>query len=177
MSTRTLYDVFLEQLRDLYATEKQAAWALTRVITRTSSPELRRVLEGHLDETRDEIDRLKQVFRLLDEKARAGTRRPGISRVLRKMRKDRLSDAVTGAVRDAALIGVIQRVEHYETAAYGTLAAWAAGLGHKEVATLLKESLGETKDVNWKLSRVAASSVNPAALSAGEDEVTLGGST
>jgi len=77
-----------------------------------------------------------------------------------------IGDGATGPVRDAALIGAAQRVEHYETAVYGTLIAWASAMGHDEVVTLLKDSLEEEKNADATLSKLAETGINEAALSA-----------
>ena len=160
--TKTLHDVFVDELRDAYNGEQQITKALPKMIRAAESDELRRALENHLDETRTQIDRLEQAFSLLDEKAR-GKKCDGIEGILEEGKKI-MEEDLDGPVMDAALIAGAQRVEHYEVAAYGTLVAWAEAMGHDEVAGLLKETLEEEKNADKTLSQLAESGINQAAL-------------
>ncbi len=163
--TGTLRDVFVEELRDVYNAEKQITKALPKMIKAAQANELRDALETHLEETQIQIERLDQVFESLDMRPR-GVQCEGMAGIIEEG-----SDAMKeydGALRDAAIIAAAQRVEHYEMAAYGTLAAWAKQLGHEEAAELLATTLDEEKATDEKLNQLAEGGVN-AAAAAGED--------
>src|SRR5207344_3579986 len=123
-----------------------------------TSPELREAFEGHLEETKHQIERLEQVFESLDEKAK-GKHCDGIAGIIEE------GSAVMGedfedVTMDACLIASGQRAEHYEMAAYGTLVAWAKAIGHEEVAGLLGEILEEEKAADEKLTSLAEAGIN-----------------
>jgi ferritin-like metal-binding protein YciE len=156
-----LKDVFVDELRDMYDAERQITKALPRMIKAASSGDLKAAFEGHLEETRTQIERLEQVFDAIELKAR-GVHCPGMSGILEEG-KEVLEDDLDDAVLDAALVAAGQRVEHYEIAAYGTLVAFARELGLEEAAGLLEENLGEEKAADEKLSAIAEGGVNAAA--------------
>src|SRR4029078_9607889 len=133
----TLHDAFLDELRDSYDAEKQLTKALPKLAKAATSPELRAAFEHHLEETRGQIDRLEQIFGLLDEKVR-GKHCDGIAGIIDEG-KSVMEEDFDEATMDACLIASGQRAEHYEMAAYGTLVAWARGMGHSEVANLLQQ--------------------------------------
>jgi len=170
--TRTLHDVFLDEMRDMYNAEQQITKALPKMIKAAGSGELRRAFEFHLGETENQIDRLERAFSLLKQKPR-GKKCDGMEGILEEGRKV-LEEAPDGPVMDAALIAGAQRVEHYETAAYGTLVAWAQAMGHVDVARLLQESLEEEKNADKTLSSLAEGGINQMALDGdaemGEDD-------
>src|SRR5436309_1109484 len=130
----TLHDAFLDELRDCYDAEKQLIKALPKMAKAASSAELRTAFEEHLEETRGHIERLEQVFESLDEKAK-GKHCDGIAGIVEEG-KNAMGEDFDDATMDAVLIASGQRVEHYEIAAYGTLVAWARGMGHNEAADL-----------------------------------------
>jgi len=167
--TRTLHDVFVDEMRDMYNAEQQITKALPRMIKAAGSGELRRAFEFHLGETENQIDRLERAFSLLKEPAR-GKKCDGMQGILEEGRKV-MEEAPDGPVLDAALIAGAQRVEHYETAAYGTLVAWAQAMGHVDVARLLKESLEEEKNADKTLSSLAEGGINQLALE-NDDEMS-----
>lgn len=158
----SLHDVFVHELRDMYNAEQQITKALPKLIKAAESEDLREAFETHLDETHSQIDRLEQAFDLLDEKPR-GVACDGMSGILSEGRMV-LEDGMPAAIRDAALIGAAQRVEHYETAVYGTLIAWAKAMGQNEIADLLTSNLQEEKNADEKLSQLAESGINDAAV-------------
>jgi ferritin-like metal-binding protein YciE len=160
--TKTLHDVFLDEMRDMYNAEQQITKALPKLIKVANSGELKRALEFHLGQTETQVERLDRAFALLNEKPR-GKKCDGIEGILEEGRKV-LEDGLEGAVRDAAIIAGAQRVEHYETAAYGTLVAWAELMQHDEVAGLLRESLEEEKNADQALSNLAETGINEDAL-------------
>jgi ferritin-like metal-binding protein YciE len=167
----TLHDAFLDELRDTYDAEKQLTKALPKMVKASTSAALRDAFEAHLEETRQQVERLEQVFASLDEKAR-GKHCDGMAGIIEEgqaiLEKD-FDETTT----DACLIAAAQRVEHYEMAAYGTLVAWARVLEHTDAADLLQETLDEEKAADEKLSAIAEGGINQAAADAaqeGEDE-------
>jgi len=167
----TLHDAFIDELRDTYDAEKQLTKALPKLAKAATSPELRSAFETHLEETRGHIERLEQVFESIDEKPR-GKHCDGIAGIIEEG-KSIMGEEFDEATMDACLIAAGQRAEHYEMAAYGTLVAWARGMGHEEAANLLQEILDEEKATDEKLSALAEGGINQEAASAAhpdEDE-------
>lgn len=162
-ANQSLHEVFVHELRDMYDAEQQVTRALPKLIDAAASPDLRDALERHLTETRTQIDRLDRAFEMLDEPAKAAPC-PGMTGIIKEGEK-LLARTPSSPIRDAALIGAAQRVEHYETAVYGTLVAWASVMGHDEVASLLKQNLEEEKHADQKLSELAEGGINSAAQS------------
>jgi ferritin-like metal-binding protein YciE len=166
----TLYDAFLDELRDAYDAEKQLTKALPKLAKTASSPGLRTAFETHLEETRGQIDRLEQVFASLDEKVR-GKHCDGIAGIIEEG-KSVMEEDFDEATMDACLIAAGQRAEHYEMAAYGTLVAWALALGHSEAADLLQQTLDEEKAADETLSSLAEDGINQEAANAAEPDET-----
>jgi ferritin-like metal-binding protein YciE len=162
--TGTLHDAFIDELRDTYDAEKQLTKALPKMVKAAISPELRAAFEAHLEQTRQQIDRLEQVFASLDEKAQ-GKHCAGMAGIIEEGQSvmDEEFDETTA---DACLIASAQRVEHYEMAAYGTLVAWARAMGHMDAADLLQETLDEEKAADEKLSALAEGGINQEAADA-----------
>jgi ferritin-like metal-binding protein YciE len=154
----TLHDAFLDELRDTYDAEKQLTKALPKLAKAATSAELRAAFETHLEETRGHVDRLERVFESLDEKVR-GKHCDGIAGIIEEG-KSIMEEDFDDATMDACLIAAGQRAEHYEMAAYGTLVAWARGMGHSDAATLLQETLDEEKAADEKLSSLAEGGIN-----------------
>jgi ferritin-like metal-binding protein YciE len=166
----TLHDAFLDELRDTYDAEKQLTKALPKMVKASTSAALRDAFEAHLEETRQQVERLEQVFASLDEKVR-GKHCDGMAGIIEEG-KAILEEEFDETTTDACLIAAAQRVEHYEMAAYGTLVAWARVMGHTEAADLLQETLDEEKAADEKLSAIAEGGINQAAADAaheGED--------
>ena len=163
--TPTLYDAFLDELRDAYDAEKQLTKALPKLARAATSSKLRQAFETHLDETRNQIGRLEDAFGLLDEKVR-GKHCDGIAGIIDEGKKT-LEEGFDDSTMDACLIAGGQRAEHYEIAAYGTLIAWAKTLGHGDVAELLAETLEEEKAADEKLTSLAESGLNESAADGG----------
>src|SRR6202008_3797927 len=139
----TLHDAFLDELRDAYDAEKQLTKALPKLAKAATSPDLRAAFESHLEETRGHVDRLEQVFESLDEKVK-GKHCDGIAGIIEEG-KSVMEEDFDETTMDACLIAAGQRAEHYEMAAYGTLVAWANGMGHTEATRLLQQNLNEEK--------------------------------
>jgi ferritin-like metal-binding protein YciE len=164
----TLHDAFVDELRDTYDAEKQLTKALPKMVKAASSPALRDALEAHLEETRQQVERLEQVFSELDEKPR-GKHCEGMAGIIQEGQSI-MEEEFDETTTDACLIAAAQRVEHYEMAAYGTLVAWARVMGHVEAADLLQETLDEEKAADEKLTSIAEGGINQAAADSMQDE-------
>ena len=155
---KTLDDLFLDTLKDIYHAEKQILRALTKMAKATPTPELAQAFETHRDETDGQVQRLEQVFEILGKRPQA---KPceAIQGILAEGAE--IMDEFKGTqALDAGLLSAAQAVEHYEIARYGTLKAWAAQLGMKEVVDLLDETLKEEKKTDQLLNQLAARSLN-----------------
>ncbi|MBB3236571.1 ferritin-like domain-containing protein [Phyllobacterium endophyticum] len=158
---KTMDDLFVHTLRDIYYAENQIVKALPEMIDKASDQELRNGFEKHLQETEVQIERLEQVFKLHGVNV-AGVNCPAIDGILEE------ADEVSGEVDDdqvldAALIAAGQAVEHYEITRYGTLVAWAKQLGRNDCAALLEQNLQEELKTDKALTALAESHVNAAA--------------
>ena len=154
----SLHDAFIDELRDTYDAEKQLLKAMPRLAKAASSPDLRAAVEQHIQETRDQVERLTRVFESIGEKPR-GKHCDGMAGILEEA-KSTLEEDADDATMDAMLVASAQRAEHYEMAAYGTLVAWAQAMGHTEAAQLLQETLDEEKAADEKLTTLAEGGIN-----------------
>jgi ferritin-like metal-binding protein YciE len=166
----TLHDAFIDELRDTYDAERQITKALPKMIKAVSSDELRTAFESHLEETRAQVERLEQVFELLDERVR-GKHCEGMAGIIEEG-KTMMEEEFDDTTMDAVLIASAQRVEHYEMAAYGTLIAWARDMGHNDAAELLEQTLQEEKATDEKLTTIAEGGINQEAARAAHPEMT-----
>jgi len=162
MAIKTIHDMFLHELQDIYHAEKQLTRALPKMAKAASSDELRQAFEMHLEETKGQVDRLEQVFQLLDKRSR-GKKCEAMEGLIEEA-KEQMEEIEDPEVLDCALIVAAQKVEHYEIAGYGSLHALAKALGNDEVANLLGETLAEEKATDEKLNKLATGSVNKKAL-------------
>jgi ferritin-like metal-binding protein YciE len=162
MSAKSLQELFVEELRDTYDGEKRLTKALPRMAKAAESDELRSAFTNHLRETERQIQRLEQVFRTIGEPVR-GKKCDGLMGIIEEG-KSAMQELDEGPVLDAALIAGAQRAEHYEIAAYGTLAYFAEMLGNDKAKDLLGQTLEEEKATDEKLSVIAKSKVNRDAL-------------
>ncbi len=153
MKLENLENLFVEQLRDLYDGEEQITKALPKMIEKAQHGELKDALQEHLDVTREQIRRLDQIFKMLDEKA-SGETCKGMKGVIAEG-EGLISEAKDSSVLDAGIIASAQRVEHYEIAGYGTVRTYAKLLGRTEIANLLQQTLEEEKEADQTLSRIA----------------------
>jgi ferritin-like metal-binding protein YciE len=160
----TLHDAFIDELRDAYDAEKQVTKALPKMVKAATSPDLKAAFQAHLEETREQIARLEEVFGTLDEKVR-GKHCDGMAGIIEEG-KSVMEEDFDDQTMDACLIASAQRVEHYEMAAYGTLVAWAQAMGHSEAAELLEQTLEEEKAADEKLTSIAEDGVNREAADA-----------
>jgi ferritin-like metal-binding protein YciE len=168
MKLRTLEDLFLDELEDIYNAEGQITRALPKLAEAASTPELRAAFQEHLTQTKGQIERLNQVFEHIGKPAKGKTC-AGMKGLLEEG-EEVMSEDSDRSVRDAALIACTQKVEHYEIAAYGTLRTYAEMLGYTRAATLLQQTLSEEEDTDKKLSRIATRSVNVRAVTEQEEQ-------
>lgn len=166
----TLQEKLVDEIRDLYHAEKQLIKALPKMAKAASHDDLRDGFQTHLEETREHVTRLEEVFEAMGEKVRAKAC-AGMAGIIEEG-SDLMQKEEPGAVMDAALIAAAQRVEHYEMSAYGTCVAWARLLGMDDVVSLLEQTLEEEKATDKKLTALAEQEVNVNAASdaQGEDE-------
>ena len=163
-----LRDLLIDELRDIYDAEHRITKALPKMRKAAGSEELKEGFHLHLQETQGQIDRLEQIFELLDEPAKR-KKCEGITGLLEEGEEIMDEDAHQ-AVLDAALIAAAQKVEHYEIATYGTLRTYARLLGEDEVVALLDETLHEEKATDEKLTALAEDGINAAAAEGEDDE-------
>jgi len=167
MKENTLRDLFVDELRDLYDAENRLVKALPKMAKAAESDELRSGIESHLEQTKEHVERLKQVLTSLDEKVSA-KKCPGMVGILEEG-EEMLDEEYEGSVMDAAIISAAQRVEHYEIAAYGCVRSWAQELGEERAAELLEKTLNEEKETDARLTELAEQ-INTSANSEAEDE-------
>jgi len=161
MSTESVKELLIDELKDLYDAEKQLVKALPKMAKAAFDEELKASLTAHLEETKEHVARLERVFKLLDEPAKAKTC-PAMKGLIEEG-SEALEEKEESALRDAQIIGSAQRIEHYEMAAYGTARTLAETLGEDEVAEILQTTLDEEGEADKKLTEAAAT-VNEAAL-------------
>jgi ferritin-like metal-binding protein YciE len=161
MELKSLDDVLEAELKDLYSAEKQLVEALPDIVQAATSKELSDAVSEHLEETRNHVKRLEEVFQSIGMKPES-EHCDGMEGLISE--GSEVAEARgDGDARDAALIGAAQRVEHYEIAAYGTARTIAQQLGHTDAAKLLGQTLDEESAADEKLTKIAESSVNLAA--------------
>jgi ferritin-like metal-binding protein YciE len=159
---KSMDDLFLHTLQDVYYAENQIVKALPKLIDKATNRELSPGLREHLRETENQVVRLEQVFEKIGQTPK-GVDCPAIDGLIKE------ADEVAGEVDDkkvldAAIVGSAQAVEHYEISRYGTLIAWAEELGHDNVVSLLKANLKEEKAADKKLNGLAEGGVNRRAI-------------
>jgi ferritin-like metal-binding protein YciE len=156
---KTLNDLFMHGLQDLYYAENQIMKALPDMIEKATNPQLRAGFEKHLTETEGQVHRLRQVFELMDAEPK-GDKCPAIEGILKEGR-DLMSEIDDEDVMNVGLVAAAQAVEHYEITRYGALIAWATELGRTDVVPLFKANLAEEKVTDQKLTTMAERRVNP----------------
>ncbi len=154
MSIKTLEDLFIHDLSDVYSAEKQISRALPKMARAASDEKLIEAFKTHLEETQGQIERLDQLVEATPE-VRIKRLKCHAMEGLVEEAQELIDSVEKGIVRDAGLIGAAQKVEHYEIATYGTLRAMAIKLGYKEAARLLEETLNEEKATDEKLTLIA----------------------
>lgn len=160
--TKTMEDLLLSGLKDLYDAEKQLVKAIPKMAKATTSGELREGFLEHLEQTKEHVNRLEKAFSMLGQKA-SGKKCVAMQGLIEEG-EEVVDEIDEGPVRDAALIGAAQRVEHYEMAGYGCGRTFAETLGHSDVAELLQRTLDEEKATDEKLTEIAEGLVNEEAV-------------
>jgi ferritin-like metal-binding protein YciE len=160
---KTMNDLFIHKLQDVYYAEKQLVKALPKMAEKATDKQLKQGFLTHLDETRTHVQRLEEVFRMHGAEVKA-VDCPAIDGIIEE------ADEVAGeiadkAVLDAALINAAQAAEHYEITRYGSLIAWARQLGRNDCASILQKTLDEEKITDQKLTSLAEGKVNLKAAS------------
>ncbi|HTI80769.1 MAG TPA: ferritin-like domain-containing protein [Acetobacteraceae bacterium] len=158
---KSLDDLFLHFLRDIYYAERQLLRALPKMAKNAQAPALKEAFTAHREETVHQIERLEQVFEQFGKPAK-GVPCEVIKGLIEET-DDVLGDSDVGAVRDAGLIACGQGVEHYEMARYNSLIAWALAGGHKEIVSLLQQNLDEEKKADKLLNDLALKEINKSA--------------
>jgi ferritin-like metal-binding protein YciE len=157
-AVKTMEDLFLNTLKDVYHAEKQVLKALPKMAKKTTSPELKAAFETHRTETEGQVERLEQVFELLGKRAQG---KPcAAMEGLVEESKEAMEEIEEPDVLDAALLSDAQAVEHYEIARYGTMIAWADKLGMADASKLLQQTLAEEKKTDELLTQLALGEVN-----------------
>jgi ferritin-like metal-binding protein YciE len=159
---KTLNDLFVHTLQDVYYAEQKITKALPKMIEKVTEPQLKQAFQTHLAETKNHVRRLEQVFQMHGEPAKAVTC-PAIDGIVDEA-NEIMSDASDPEVLDAAALASAQAVEHYEITRYGTLIAWARQLGRNDCASVLQQTLEEEKETDLKLTEIAEARVNRVAV-------------
>ncbi|HTR41558.1 MAG TPA: DUF892 family protein [Pseudomonadales bacterium] len=150
----TLRETFIETLKDTYDAEHQIIKALPKVIKKVEHDELKEALQSHLEETQEHAKRLEQVFEMFDEKPQR-KKCAGMAGLITEG-----EEVISEEEGEAAIILALQKVEHYEIAAYGALISWANLLEEQEASSILQETFNEEEEANSKLNDIAENTVN-----------------
>ena len=165
---KTLKDLFLDELADMYDAERRIVKALPKMAKAATSAELKNAIQSHLKETQGHVKKLEQVFQSFDEKAKGQTCEATVG--LLEEGDEIAADFKGSPAINAALISAAQKVEHYEMASYGCLHEWAGLLGNNEAAGLLEQILEEEKAANESLTELARASSNEEALGESDEK-------
>jgi len=174
MAKKTLRDLLVEELRDLYHADRQLLKAFPRLAKGAAGEEVQKLCEEGVDYTEERIRRLEQAFEMLGMPARGKTCHAMAGLIEEAM--EILDEDFSDAVRDAALLANIQRISHYGIAGYGTICAFAKAIGEEDMAQLLAKSLDEKKEADEEMTGLAKSEINPRALHAAENALEESGS-
>lgn len=155
---RTLEDVYVDLLKDLYSAEKQLVKALPKMAKGAQSSDLQKAFQDHLRQTEGQVERIERIFTEMGGSPR-GKKCVGMEGLVEEGNELLKEDAEPDAL-DAGLIAAAQKVEHYEIAGYGTARAWAQQLGYDKAARLLQQTLEEESMANELLTRIAENHVN-----------------
>jgi ferritin-like metal-binding protein YciE len=158
---QTMDDLYLHMLEDIYYAEQQIEKALPKMIEKASSSALKAAFESHLQETKGHLERLEEVFALLNKDVKGATC-PAIDGIIKETNE--ISKEISDEkVLDAALAAAAQAVEYYEMTRYGTLIAWSKEMGRTDCAQILQQTLEEEQAADQKLTRIAEERLNKAA--------------
>ncbi|MDP9127793.1 MAG: ferritin-like domain-containing protein [Pseudomonadota bacterium] len=164
MPIESMEDLYVALLEDSYDSEKQIVKALPKMAQAAEAPELKEAFKIHLEETTGQVERLEEIFGMLEVSPRNKT--CDATKALIKEANDLITATPQSGVKDAGLIANAQKVEHYEIASYGTLCEFAKLLGFDDQAELLEETLNEEKATDKKLTALAEGSINELAEAA-----------
>lgn len=159
---KTLDDLFVHTLQDIYYAENQIAQSLPKMIEKATDPQLKQGFQTHLGETQNQIKRLEQVFQMHGQPVK-GVTCAAMDGILEEA-EEVMGDVDDKDVLDAAMLSAAQAVEHYEITRYGTLIAFAKQLGRQDCASVLQQTLDEEKATDQKLTAIAESKVNRKAV-------------
>lgn len=160
---KTMNDLFVHQLQDIYYAEQQLVKALPKMAEKATEPQLKQGFLSHLNETKEHVKRLEQVFQMNGTEVKA-VDCPAIDGIIKEA-NETAGEVADKAVLDAALINAAQAAEHYEIVRYGSLIAWAKQLGRNDCASILQKTLDEEKATDKKLTAMAEGGVNLRAAS------------
>jgi ferritin-like metal-binding protein YciE len=160
---KTMDDLFVHTLRDIYYAEHQILKALPDMIEKATDAGLKQAFQAHLGETKNQVTRLEQVFKMHGVEAK-GVDCPAIDGIIDEA-EDIVGEVADKQVLNAALAAAAQAVEHYEISRYGTLIAWAKQLGRNDCASVLQKNLDEEKAADKKLTELAEARLNLKAAS------------
>lgn len=169
MPLKTLHDLYVDELRDLYNAEHQVLKALPKMAKAASNPQLKDAFSQHLQQTEEQVRRLERIFRDMGKTPR-GKKCIGMKGLIEEG-QELLKEKADPAVKDAGLISAAQRVEHYEMAGYGTVRTYARTLGLSDAAQVLQQTLNEEGETDHKLTRLAESTINPEAQEEDEEDM------
>ncbi|HEX2555523.1 MAG TPA: ferritin-like domain-containing protein [Microvirga sp.] len=155
---KTLDDLFVHTLQDIYYAEQQITKALPKMIAKATDPQLKQAFETHLKETEQQIKMVEQVFRQHGHEPK-GVTCPAIDGIIDEA-QEIIGEVEDKNVLDAAMLAAAQAVEHYEITRYGTLVAWAKQLGRQDCATILHQIMEQEKATDQKLSTIAEGKIN-----------------
>lgn len=161
-TTKTLNDLMLSFMQDIYYAERQILKALPKMAKAAQNEDLKQALTHHREETEGQVDRLQKAFDALGKRARAQTCE-AINGLIEEG-DEVIEDFPEGTVRDAGILANAQAVEHYEMARYGTIVAWAKNCGQDQVAQLMQETLDEEKKADTLLNGLARKNINQQAM-------------
>ena len=159
---KTLKDLFLDEVGDMYDAERRIVKALPKLVKAATCEKLKAALQAHLKETEGHVTKLEQVFKSFDQKAKGKTCKTTVA--LLEEGGDIVAEFKGSPALNAALISDAQKVEHHEIASYGALHEWAELLGNSNAAGLLEEILGEEKTANATLTKLALNGSDKEAL-------------
>ena len=163
-ASKTLDELFHDTLKDIYFAEKKILATLPKMAKAAQNGELKAAFEKHRDETEGQVERLDQVFAIIDKKPQGKTCAAIVG--ITEEGAEIMQEYKGSPALDAGLLAAAQAVEHYEISRYGTLRTWAEELGHTDAVSLLQETLDEEEATDQALTKIAKSAVNQEAEAA-----------
>jgi ferritin-like metal-binding protein YciE len=166
---KSMEDLFLHFLQDIYYAEKQGVKALAKVGKNAENEEFKKFLDDHREESQEQIGKLEEVYQQVIGKKARGKTCEAMNGLIAEV-NEAISEGEKGPVLDAALIACVQAMKHYEIARLGALAAWAKQMGHDEAAETLHELVDQDKDADEDLNEIAEGHANPEASGTDDEE-------